>query len=89
MYQLDPIDGRELHLGNIWDQVSLSSQAKFHIIFSIVYLTFWILGPRIYALQPNGDHHKNHKEILNKTGGGDFSEKFWNFLCIGSLDFTF
>ena len=54
-------------------------------IFSKVYLTFWVPGPRIYALQTNEDHCENHKETLNKTGGGDFSKKNVNFKCIGSF----
>ena len=62
-------------------------KVKFHIIFAIVYHTFWLLGPRIYDLQPNGDHHKNHKEILNQTRGKTFQKKkqLTYFLCIGSL----
>ena len=25
--------------------------------FSIVYLTFWVAGRRVYKIQPNGDQH--------------------------------
>ena len=45
----------------------------------IVYLTFGLTTPRVYILQPNEDHHENHKEILNKRSGGDKKKKFENF----------
>ena len=44
----------------------------------IVYLTFGLTTPRVYILQPNEDHHENHKEILNKRNGGE-RKKIENF----------
>ena len=47
----------------------------------IIYDTFRSTATIIYILQPNGDHHWNHKEILNQTGGGDISKIFIIFLA--------
>ena len=57
-------------------QKQLGFGSEISYIFSIVCLTFWVLGPRVYDLQPNGDHHVNHKEILHISEGGNFQNNF-------------
>ena len=51
----------------------------------IVYHTFRPTATIISTVQPNEDHHWNHKEILNQTGGGDIPKIFHHFLCIRPL----
>ena len=46
---------------------------------------FGLLGPRIHNLQPNGDHHENHKEILHQTGGGNFFKNLDIFYAYGPV----
>ena len=43
--------------GHMWEEVNQSSGVKFHVFFSIVYLTFWVAGRRVYKIQANGDQH--------------------------------
>ena len=49
----------------------------------MVYRTFLLLGPRIYNLEQNGDHHENHKEILHQTGGRAYQKKIVIFYAWG------
>ena len=45
----------------------------------ILYLTFGLTARRVYIVQPNEDHHENHKEILNKTEWGGQEKKIEDF----------
>ena len=39
----------------------------------------WTIVTQVFILEPNGDHHVNHEEILYKNSGGDIKKKFENF----------
>ena len=62
-------------------------RSELSCIFLIVCHTFCSIATQVFIVEPNGDHHENHEEILHKSGGGDISKKFWNFLCIRPLSY--
>ena len=48
--------------------ISVRVRKRNFILFFRWYTSrFWLLGHRIYNFQRNGDHHENHKEILDQT----------------------
>ena len=55
----------------------------------LLYLMSGLTTPRAYILQPDGDYHENHKEILDKRSWGREKKKNWKFLCIRSLNSNF